>query len=102
MMTGISIVQVIVLYVTVMLVVFLYAVVLRKQKEDETGLVVDRKRLKYLTFALASVITMIFGVGCAHQIWPQENDLWYGILGILILCVTWIVYRLRRLPPSSN
>lgn len=102
MTPAISIVQVAVLYVTVMLVVILYVAVLSRIQEDKTGVGVDRKRLGYLTLSLASVITMIFGVGCAHEVWPQDDDLWFGILGILILCVAWIVYRLRRLPPNTN
>lgn len=97
-----SIVQVVVLYVTVMLAILLYVAVLRRKLADDHGKEPDGKKLRNLTFALGSVITMIFGVGCAHEVWPQANGLWFALLGILILSVAWIVHRLRRIPPNTN
>lgn len=97
-----SIVQVLVLYVTVLLGVLLYVAVLRRQQAGESGEHPGSKHVVHLTLALVGVITMIFGVGSAHQIWPQANDLWYVLLGILIVCVAFIVYRLRKLSPKTN
>ncbi|GMA60825.1 TMEM43 family protein [Alicyclobacillus fastidiosus] len=97
-----EIVQVLVLYVTVLLGVLLYVAVLRHKEAPDDGDISQNRRARNLTLSLLGVITMIFGVGCLHEIWPQNDGLWLPILGILIIAVAWILYRLRKLSPNTN
>lgn len=100
--SSLNIVQDVVLYVTVLLGVLLYTFVLARLVQEGNGSAVSGRHRTYLTLALVGVITMIFGVGCAHQIWPQENKFWFPALGVLVIGVGWIIYRLRKLSPKRT
>ncbi|GEO26305.1 hypothetical protein AAC03nite_20900 [Alicyclobacillus acidoterrestris] len=97
-----SIVQVLVLYVTVSLGVLLYTMVLKQSTLGKDTDFRTSRQIKNLTLLLIGVITMIFGVGFLHEIWPQYDVLWLPILGILIVAVAWTLFRLRRLSPNTN
>lgn len=99
---SLNIVQDVVLYVTVLLGVLLYTSVLARLNQDGGEGSFFGGHHTHLTLALVGVITMIFGVGCAHQIWPQENRFWFPALGVLVIGVSWIIYRLRRLSPKRR
>ncbi|MFD1677129.1 hypothetical protein [Alicyclobacillus fodiniaquatilis] len=96
------IVQGVALYVTVLLGIFLYVAVLGRLQAVNNANHAQKRQATHLTLALVGVITMVFGVGCAHRLWPQVDGLWLSILGILIIAVAWLIYRLRRLSPKTN